>query len=180
MQSSPRTVYLTILIGALVILGVFRHSDYLRTLLPMPAHKTPAASEAESAAAVQSEAAKGDASAQYKLGCAALSGEGGAAPDAAQAVQWLRKAAEQGHADACFRLGGCYMQGTGVEPSEVEGVAWYKRAAELGHIEAHHALIRYYREADSPHADAAAAREWVKAAARLGDPAAMQEMSTWW
>jgi hypothetical protein len=33
-------------------------------------------------------------------------------------------AARQGHAEAQFRVGRCYLEGTGVPPSRVEAIRW--------------------------------------------------------
>jgi len=49
------------------------------------------------------------------------------------AVEWFRKAAEQGYADAQFRLGLKYEEGCGVDKNESTAVEWYRKAAEQGH-----------------------------------------------
>ena len=43
-----------------------------------------------------------------------------------------RKAAEQGYAEAEYKLGDCYKYGSGVEQSYEEAIKWYKKAAEKG------------------------------------------------
>ena len=48
----------------------------------------------------------------------------GVAPDLAQAVQWYRKAAEQGEADGQFNLGDAYANGTGVKPDPPQAMPW--------------------------------------------------------
>jgi TPR repeat protein len=53
-----------------------------------------------------------------------------------EAIKWLKKAAEQGDAEAQYNLGFCYGNGEGVEKSFTEAVKWYKKAAEQGHEEA--------------------------------------------
>ena len=53
-----------------------------------------------------------------------------------EAVNWLRKAAEQGHAQAQFNLGVCYALGNGVPQSYTEAVKWFRKAAEQGQAEA--------------------------------------------
>jgi len=55
-------------------------------------------------------------------------------------VKWYRKAAEQGHADAQFYLGGCYLSGTGVAKDEAEAVDWFRKAAEQGNAYAQYDL----------------------------------------
>ena len=56
--------------------------------------------------------------------------------DAAEAVRWYRKAAEQGRADAQFNLGNMYSAGRGVLKDDAEAVRWYRKAAEQGAADA--------------------------------------------
>jgi TPR repeat protein len=55
-------------------------------------------------------------------------------------VKWLRKAANQGHADAQYNLGAMYFMGRGVLQDHVEAEKWYRKAAEQGHANAQHNL----------------------------------------
>jgi ankyrin repeat protein len=56
---------------------------------------------------------KGDAQAQFAVGCACSLGLG-TKKDSREASQWWRRAAEQGHPAASFNLGSGYMRGDGV------------------------------------------------------------------
>ena len=56
-----------------------------------------------------------------------------------------RKAAEQGDADAQYRLGTCYAIGDGVETNEAEALKWYHKAAEQGHEGAKGRLVDWYK-----------------------------------
>ena len=56
------------------------------------------------------------------------------------AVNWYRKAAEQGNADAQYMLGVAYMSGDGVVQDEAEAMKWYRKAAEQGHVGAKSSL----------------------------------------
>lgn len=56
-----------------------------------------------------------------------------------------RKAAEQGEADAQYRLGMCYANGDGVETNEAEALRWYHNAAEQGHEGAKGRLVDWYK-----------------------------------
>ena len=49
--------------------------------------------------------------------------------DAAEAVKWFRKAAEQGNASAQSNLGVMYAEGRGVPQDDAEAVKWYRRGA---------------------------------------------------
>jgi Sel1 repeat-containing protein len=51
-----------------------------------------------------------------------------------EVVKKYRKAAEQGHAEAQYRLGSCYREGFGVQQDDAEATKWYRKAAEQGYI----------------------------------------------
>ncbi len=65
----------------------------------------------------------------YRQGVSLYEGSG-AAQDYAGAVQWFRRAAQEGHAEAQFMMGVCYHCGRGVDQDDAEASAWYRRAAE--------------------------------------------------
>ena len=44
----------------------------------------------------------------------------------------LSRAAKAGIPEAEFRIGRCYLEGTGVPPSRSDGVRWMERAASKG------------------------------------------------
>ena len=44
----------------------------------------------------------------------------------------IYKKAEQGDAEAQYRLGSCYYNGDGVNEDKAEAVKWYRKAAEQG------------------------------------------------
>ncbi|MEA2736963.1 MAG: uncharacterized protein QOH05_270, partial [Acetobacteraceae bacterium] len=48
----------------------------------------------------------------------------------------LSRAARSGIPEAEFRVGRCYLEGTGVPPSRADGVRWVERAATKGYVEA--------------------------------------------
>ena len=55
----------------------------------------------------------------------------------AHAAASLQRAAEQGHADAQFRLATLYFEGRGVESNDAEGRAWLRRATASNRIRPH-------------------------------------------
>ena len=59
-----------------------------------------------------------------------------------EAVEWYRKAAEQGHAQAQNNLAVCLDNGSGCAADKAEAFKWYKKAAEQGIKEAQEALVR--------------------------------------
>lgn len=50
-----------------------------------------------------------------------------------KAVEWFRKAAEQGHAGAQYELGWCYSHGRGVKKDLKKAVEWFRKAADQGY-----------------------------------------------
>jgi len=52
------------------------------------------------------------------------------------AVEWYRKAAEQGDAYAQFNLGGMYENGWGDDIYFSTTLQWYRKAAEEEHVDA--------------------------------------------
>ena len=53
---------------------------------------------------------------------------------AADALQWLERAARQQHLDGMYWLGRCLMRGEGVAADERRGADWIARAANHGHV----------------------------------------------
>ena len=52
--------------------------------------------------------------------------------DSTEEATWLRNSAEQGNAEAQWRLGYFYQTGQGVAKDDAEAVKWYRKAAETG------------------------------------------------
>ena len=65
--------------------------------------------------------------AQYRLGIRYFNGQD-VTRNYDKALQWLRKAAEQGHAKAQSHLGDMYSKGEGVAQDDAEAAKWYERA----------------------------------------------------
>lgn len=96
-------------------------------------------------AQIRIKAEQGDAQSQTELGYELVSGNLVKAKDAAEGVEWYRKAAEQGHAMAQCNLGYCYEHGLGVARDEAEAVRWYRKAAQQDLAIAQYNLgLRYY------------------------------------
>jgi TPR repeat protein len=64
--------------------------------------------------------------------------------DYAEAANWLRKAADQGDADAQYERGLLYSQGRGVTQNYAEAAKWYRKAAEQGNDPAQYELGLLY------------------------------------
>ncbi len=90
--------------------------------------------------------------------------------------QRYRLAAEQGDADAQFRLGVMYCDGEGVPKDYAEAVKWYRRAAKRGNARAQYSLGRMYRSGRGvPQSDAEAVK-WLRMAAEQGDARAQSDL----
>ena len=81
----------------------------------------------------------GNAEAQYRMGrwnAIPLEGQAaGITTDAGEAAKWFRKAADQGHPEAQYRLGLAYQSGQGVAQDKIQALMWMNLAARrLGRI----------------------------------------------
>lgn len=83
----------------------------------------------------------------------------------AEAVKWYRKAADQGNADAQYRLGLMYARGGGVPQNHVEAVTWYRKAADQGNADAQFNLGLMSDEGQGIPQDYAEAAKWYQKAA---------------
>jgi TPR repeat protein len=76
----------------------------------------------------------GGAEYQSNLGALLFYGDfGRRAPDPAQAIPWLEKAAAKGDSVAEFLLGQAFNEGLGVSEGSAEAAGWFQKAAEHGH-----------------------------------------------
>ena len=70
----------------------------------------------------------------------------GVPQDDAEAVRWMRLAAERGQGDAQALLGSMYLEGRGVPQDDAEAVRWIRLAAERGQGDAQALLGSMYYE----------------------------------
>jgi len=78
------------------------------------------------------KANSGDVNAQYHLGRKHAVGVEGAVKDINIAIEWYKKAGEQGHTISLNRLGILYLEGTKVHRNLVKAKEYYKKSAENG------------------------------------------------
>ncbi len=98
-----------------------------------------------------------------------LSSERWAMQDDEQAVEWYRKAAEQGSARAECRLGYMYRLGQGVPQNEAQAVQWYRKAAEHDFALAQLALgVMYFKGESGVPLDCMMAAMWFTKGAEQG------------
>ncbi|SRR6266568_4602369 len=117
----------------------------------------------------------GDAEAQFRLG--SLYFEGVDMPSAV-AYEWLNKAADQNHAEACYKLA-CFS-GSGnfiLNRTDEEVRLMLLRAAELGSVSAQCSLGSYYATGElSCPRNLKEAAKWYGRAANAGNPDAQYEL----
>lgn len=90
-------------------------------------------------------ALRGEAPAQYSLGRLYEKGLG-TDRNYDEALRWYRRAAEQNHADAQYRVAVAYAFGAGgVSKDETQAAKWLQRAAENGHVKSQKMLARAYQ-----------------------------------
>jgi uncharacterized protein len=104
----------------------------------------------------------GNAEAQFNLGVLYEQGNG-VPKDYVQAVNWYRKAAEQGDTDAQLMLGLMYVAGDAVQATN-----WFRKAAEQGLSKAQFNLGVMYSNGDGVPKDHVQAANWYRKAAERG------------
>ena len=62
----------------------------------------------------------------------------------------LARAARAGNAEAEYRVGRCYLDGSGVPASRIDGVRWIERAATRGHVDAEWSLAALHIDGVAP------------------------------
>ena len=118
-----------------------------------------------------------DADAQCYLGRLYAKGLG-VPKDLVKAVEWYRKAAEQGYADAQYSLAEMYDKGEGVPKDSVKAVEWFRKAAEQGDAAAQSRLGSIYGGGLGVPKNLAKAVEWERKAAEQGH--ALAQFSLGW
>jgi TPR repeat protein len=82
-----------------------------------------------------------------------------------EAIEWHRKAADLGHAEAQYVMGICYSRGQGVTQDYVSAVEWYRKSAEQGFADAQDALGQMYETGKGVEMDKDIAVSWYMKAA---------------
>ena len=92
-----------------------------------------------------------------------------------EALQWYRKAADQGYAPAQVNLGALYAEGHGVSQDFQEALAWYQKAANQGYALAQFNLgVMCITGQGGISRDSVMAYVWFSRAAIQGDEDARQ------
>lgn len=127
--------------------------------------------------ALLKKAESGDAEAQRQLGDLYFFGDTGLPKDPVKAVEWYRRAADQGHADAQFNLGRCYETGIGAKKSLTDAVMWYRMAAGKGNAASQNNLGLCYRYGNGVVKSAAEALYWFRKSADKGDASGQHNLA---
>ena len=109
----------------------------------------------------------------YETGFDFHYGKNGQPKDDEKAVEWFRKAADQGHAEAQAQLGYMYLYGYGVDRKYYEAIKWYRKAAEQENVSAQVQLGYMYLNGYGVVKDYAEALKWYGKAANQGHPSGM-------
>jgi TPR repeat protein len=116
-------------------------------------------------------AASGDMVAQTLRGLKHLAGVAGP-QDFAQAIRWLKMAADQGEPSAMTFIGMLYIDGKAVPQNYAEAMRWFRKAAALGQPSAMTYIGHCFSNGLGVRQDYAEAMHWFLKAADLGAPLA--------
>ena len=115
----------------------------------------------------------GDADAQLALGMTYFHQD----KDHPEAVKWIRKSAEQGHANAQAHSGAMHLHGNGLRQSNREAVKWITKAAEQDEPGAQAILGRMYYNGEGVPQDYVEAAKWTRKAAGQGHSVAQYDLA---
>jgi len=127
--------------------------------------------KAEGLAFLRSRSSNGDASAQFALAKVLQAGLLGVPRDNAEAMNWLRKAAEK-NPEAQATLGWAYSHGLDVAKDDAEAVTWYRKAAEQGDALGQANLGFMYENGRGVPKDLTEAVKWYRAASEKSEASA--------
>ena len=96
--------------------------------------------------------------------------------DHATALRLLQPLADQGSAQAQYKLGRIYYNGGDVPQNYAEAAKWFRRAADQGNSTAQHFLGMMYEHGEGVPQNYAEAAKWVRKAANQGSIYAQQDI----
>jgi len=130
----------------------------------LPARQ-PAADVTRALDAARVRAETGDPVAQFSLGAYLYYGS----TQTTDAVEWIRKAAQQGFPPAEHQFGQLHEFGFGVPHDQRVALEWYRKAADHGSAPAQRAVGEFYLKGRGVAPDAAEAARWFRRAADRDD-----------
>lgn len=116
---------------------------------------------------VKPAAENGDASAQCYLGMGYFTGIN-LVQDQDEAIQWIKRAANQELAAAEHNLAWRYANGNGIAADRSQAIAWYRKAADQGFAKSQINLAWMYASGDLDKRDYDLAEKWMRKAADQG------------
>jgi TPR repeat protein len=128
--------------------------------------------ELEPREAERRRAESGNAGAQFDYAILLAQGGAGEPEDLVESVQWLEKAAVQGHAQAQFELALAYKLGRGTLQDYSAAARWFDTAARQQHVAAQYHMGRLHRIGEGVELDLMRAYAWFNRAASQGHGAA--------
>ena len=110
-----------------------------------------------------------DSDSKYCYSCLLMNGWG-CKQDINKGIDLIAELAEQGHAQAQFKLGRYYEIGEGVNQDNKKAIIWYTKAAEQGYGKAQNNLGSLYMQGQGIPQNYQKAVEWLSKAAEQGLP----------
>ncbi len=114
-----------------------------------------------------------DAAIQYRIAQQLADDPSGASP----ALDWLRRAADQGQHEAQLRLAIALAEGRGTAPDPAQAATWYAKAGDAGNGEALYRLALLYDDGIGVPRDTVKARDLIGQSAGLGNERAKEHLS---
>lgn len=108
-----------------------------------------------------------DSESKYCYSCLLMNGWG-CKQDINKGIDLIAELAEQGHAQAQFKLGRYYDKGEGVPQNYEKAIIWYTKAAEQGYVKALYNLGQSYRQGKGVPQNYEKTAEWITRAAEQG------------
>ncbi len=105
----------------------------------------------------------------YELGLLYYNGEWWLEQDLEKSLEYHKKAAELGNADAMFELYVYYSTGQGVEQDNEVALEWCRKAAELGQFRACYNMGGFYATGNGVPQDINLCVQWYEKASELGN-----------
>lgn len=123
----------------------------------------------------EAAAARGNADALFTLGAILMASPSTVNKD--QAVDFFRRAGENGSARAAYNLGLVYLQGEVAPKEPAIAAEWFKRAAETDQPDALYALATLYRDGNGVPRDPIESARLLQRASEVGNDVATTELA---
>ncbi len=136
--------------------------------------------DAEAFRLLHKAAAKGFIAAQESLGIFLETGIGMEQPAPTDALEWHKKAAQQGSLDAATNIALMYADGIGIPKDPAQAMIWFRQAAEGGDATAQYNLALIYGKGKGVPQDYKESLHWLTAAADQNVLPAALDLAAFW